>query len=531
MDESRRKQGQEREAIAESHAPDLGISPAACVIDKPIDPCIIVIFGASGDLAARKLVPSLYNLYLNKGLPPSFAIVGCSRTGWSREDFQEIMERSIRETGSLDTAPWKGFAERLYYQVVQYDDASSYQELAAVLRRIDEKHRTEGNRVFYLALPPSLYQTVGETLGQAGLSRDDENGGGWVRIVIEKPFGSNLKTARDLNNSLRQSFQENQIYRIDHYLAKETVQSMLVFRFANAIFEPVWNRSYIDYVRITAAETLGVEHRSGYYEEAGVLRDMFQNHMMQLLAITAMEPPSIFEADRVQDEKVKVFRCLRPFAVDSINKHLVLGQYGPGTIRDTAVPGYRDEPGVNPESLIATFALMRVFVDNWRWQGVPFYVMSGKRLARKRTEIVIQFKEVPHSMFRHVLGEHITANRLTLGVQPDEKITCTFQTKNPGATFCLRSVTMDFDYHQNYQGPRLDAYEKSLLDCMQGDHMLFWRQDGVDLSWSFLTPILDECESCPERAERLRFYQSGSWGPLSTQDMESFFRFRSPRSL
>jgi len=531
MDEGDRNVGRETEAMAESYAPDLGISPAACVIDKPIDPCIIVIFGASGDLTARKLIPSLYHLYLNKGLPPSFAIVGCSRTGWSRQDFQEHMERSIREAGSLDTAPWNEFAERLYYQTVQYDSPASYEGLATALRRIDEKHGTGENRVFYLALPPSLYQTVGETLGQAGLSRDDENGGGWARIVIEKPFGRDLETARDLNNSLRQSFQEHQIYRIDHYLAKETVQNMLVFRFANAIFEPIWNRSYIDYVKITAAETLGVEHRAGYYEEAGVLRDVFQNHMMQLLAITAMEPPSVFEADRVQDEKAKVFRCLRPFAVDSVDEHLTLGQYGPGTIGDTAVPGYRDEPGVRPGSLTATFALMRVFVDNWRWQGVPFYVMSGKRLARKLTEIVIQFKEVPHSMFRHVLGEHITANRLILGVQPDEKITCTFQTKNPGATFCLRSVTMDFDYHQNYQGPRLDAYEKALLDCMQGDHMLFWRQDGVELSWSFLTPILDECENCSERAERLRFYRSGSWGPLGAQDMEGFSRFRSTGSF
>ena len=531
MEEDRSKLSQETEAIAESHAPDLGIPPEACVIDKPIDPCVIVIFGASGDLAARKLIPSLYNLYLNKGLPPAFAIVGCSRTDWRRQDFQEKMERSIRETGSLDAGPWKEFAEKLYYQAVRYDDPFSYQKLAAALGRIDKKHRTGGNRVFYLALPPSLYQTVGETLGQAGLSREDENGRGWARIVIEKPFGRNLKTARELNESLQQGFRENQIYRIDHYLAKETVQNMLVFRFANAIFEPLWNRSYIDHVKITAAETLGVEHRAGYYEQAGVLRDMFQNHMMQLLAITAMEPPSVFEADRVQDEKVKVFRCLRPFAVDSIDEHLVLGQYLPGAIGGTEVPGYRDEPGVNGDSLTSTFALMRVFVDNWRWQGVPFYVMSGKRLAKKLTEIVIQFKQVPHSMFRHILGEHITANRLTLGVQPDEKITCTFQTKNPGATFCLRSVTMDFDYHQNYQGPRLDAYEKSLLDCIQGDHMLFWRQDGVELSWSFLTPILDECESCPERAERLRFYRSGSWGPLSAQDMDNFLRFRSPGSF
>jgi len=298
---------------------------------------------------------------------------------------------------------------------------------------------------------------------------------------------------------------------------------VVALRFANAIFEPLWNRSYIDHVRITAAETLGVEYRAGYYEEAGVLRDMFQNHMMQLLALTAMDPPSLFEADRVRDEKVEVFHSLRPLPLGKIDENLILGQYGPGTIGDTKVPGYRDEPGVNPDSLTPTYAMMKVLLDSWRWQGVPFYLMSGKRLARKLTEIVIQFKEVPHSMFRPVLGEHITANRLILGIQPDEKITLTFQTKSPGATFCLRSVTMDFDYRQNYRGPRLDAYEISLQDSMQGDHMLFWRQDAVELSWSFLTPVLEECETCPDRSSRLRFYESGGWGPLTPDEVKRFF--------
>jgi glucose-6-phosphate 1-dehydrogenase len=306
-------------------------------------------------------------------------------------------------------------------------------------------------------------------------------------------------------------------------LAKATVQNVLVFRFGNAIFEPLWNRSYIDHVKITAAETLGVEHRAGYYEQAGVLRDMFQNHMMQLLALTAMDPPSLFEADRVRDEKTEVFQALRPLPIERIEENLVLGQYGPGTIGGKRIPGYREEPGVDPDSVTPTFALMRVHVDNWRWQGVPFYLMSGKRLANKLTEIVIQFKEVPHSMFRPVLGEHITANRLTLGVQPDEKITVTFQTKNPGATFCLRSVTMDFDYHQNYIGPRLDAYEKCLLDCMQGDHMLFWRQDAVELCWSFLTPVIEACEGDSDQGKRLRFYESGSWGPLTPNELKIFF--------
>ncbi len=522
MDHGAKNRNQEGNTIAEGHAPDLGIPAQACVIDKPIDPCTVVIFGASGDLTARKLVPSLYNLYRNNGLPTRFAVLGCSRKTWTREDFQAEMERAVKEAGIPDTSKWSEFARALYYQPVTYDSLPAYEALAAALGKTDEKHKTKGNRVYYLALPPSLYQTVAEMLGKAGLSGEGQNGKGWSRIVIEKPFGRDLETAVELNQSLHKSFKEHQIYRIDHYLAKETVQNVLVFRFGNAIFEPLWNRSYIDHVRITAAETLGVEHRAGYYEEAGVLRDMFQNHMMQLLALTAMDPPSLFEAERVRDEKLEVFQALRPLNLDKIDEDLILGQYGPGRIGGEKAPGYREEPGVSSDSVTPTFALMRVFLDNWRWQGVPFYLMSGKRLARKSTEIVIQFKQVPHSMFRPVLGEHIAVNRLTLGIQPDEKIKLTFQTKNPGATFCLRSVTMDFDYHENYTGPRLDAYEKCLLDCMQGDHMLFWRQDAVELSWSFLTPIIGQCEQCSDPGKRLRLYASGSWGPLSSEELEQF---------
>jgi glucose-6-phosphate 1-dehydrogenase len=292
-----------------------------------------------------------------------------------------------------------------------------------------------------------------------------------------------------------------------------------MFRFANSLFEPIWNRRYVDYVSIMATETLGVEHRAGYYEHAGVLRDMFQNHMMQLLALTAMEPPSRFEADLVRDEKGKVFQALRPFAVGNIRDYLVLGQYGAGKINGNSAPAYRAEPGVNQQSLTPTFAMMKVFLDNWRWQGVPFYLTSGKRLAEKITEIAIQFKPVPHSMFRRTLGKAIIANRLSLGIYPDEKITLTFQTKNPGAVVCLRSVTMDFRYEQNYSGPVLDAYEKVLIDCMLGDQMLFWRQDGVERTWSFLTPILNECETCDDRTNMLHFYESGSTGPKAIENL------------
>ncbi len=350
-------------------------------------------------------------------------------------------------------------------------------------------------------------------LGNAGLSVENQNDAGWVRIVVEKPFGRDLKTATDLNKTLNKHFKEEQIFRIDHYLAKETVQNVLMFRFANAIFEPLWNRMFIDHVHITAAESLGVENRAEYYEESGVLRDMFQNHMMQLLALTAMEPPARLQPDFVQDEKSKVFRSLRPFSAYNSRDSLILGQYGPGTVDGRPVSGYREEPGVNPESLTPTFSRMKVFVDNWRWHGVPFYLISGKRLARKMTEIVIQFKKAPHSMFRGILGEAVSSNILTLGIYPDETINLSFETKIPGARVCLRSVRMHFDYRQNYSGPVMDAYEKAIMDCIQGDHMLFWRQDGVELCWSFLEPLLEDCENCPDRGEGLLFYPAGSWGP------------------
>ncbi|KPK20424.1 MAG: glucose-6-phosphate dehydrogenase, partial [Nitrospira bacterium SG8_3] len=390
--------------------------PKGCVADKSLEPCAIVILGASGDLTVRKLIPALFNLYLNDGLPEPFLIVGCSRTTMSDQGFRDKMEKGLEETGQLEKAKWKAFAKSLYYRSIDYRELSSFMQMGEELRDLEKKHKTLGNKIFDLALPPSLYGTVAQMIGEAGLSIEKENGNGWSRIVVEKPFGRDLETAVELDKALRRHFQEHQIFRIDHYLAKETVQNVLMLRFANSILEPIWNRNYIDHVEITAAESLGVEHRAGYYEQAGVLRDMFQNHMMQLLALTAMEPPSLFEADYVRDEKVKVFRSLRPFPVEDLDKYLVLGQYGPGVIEGNKVPAYRDEPGVSPNSLTPTFATMKVFIGNWRWKGVPFYLTSGKRLNRKLTQISIQFKEVPHSMFRPVLGEHISANRLILGI-------------------------------------------------------------------------------------------------------------------
>ena len=508
------------DALATVSAPDLGLTPQECVIAEPSDPCTVIIMGATGDLTSRKLMPELFDLYMNDGLPDPFLIVGASHLDIEASEFKTDMQAALKKADVYDESGWQKFARALRYCTADFKDLESFKHLAQSLRDLDQQFHTRGNRIFYMALPPSVYKSAAHLIGKVGLADEHQNGNGWSRIVVEKPFGTDLKSAVDLDQSLSRDFREHQIFRIDHYLAKETVQNILMLRFANSLFEPIWNRRYVAYVAITAIEELGVEHRAGYYERAGVLRDMFQNHMMQLLALTAMEPPSRFEADHVKDEKVKVFRALRPFQVDRLNENLVLGQYAAGTVDGQKVRAYRDEPGVAADSLTPTFAMMKVNLDNWRWQGVPFYLTSGKRLDQKLTEITIQFKSVPHSMFRHTLGESIPANRLILGIYPEEKITLTFQTKNPGATVCLRTVTMDFNYQQNSSSPDLDAYARALVDCMLGDQMLFWRQDAVELCWKFLTPILDRCEACDDQKQLLHFYEAGSKGPKAIERLK-----------
>jgi len=500
-------------------APDLGLAAQACLFAGALDPCTIVIFGASGDLTARKLLPALYSLFQRRAWPQPCCVVGAARTPWSREEFIQRLQAILATQANFQADSWQQFAAMLHYQALAYDSLDSFQELRRLLLDLDRRHGTGGNRLFYLAVPPTLYQPISLQLGQVGLAAEHTDGQGWARLVVEKPFGSDLNSARELNATLHRSFQEHQIFRMDHYMAKETVQNILLFRFANAIFEPLWNRNYISQIGIIAAEALGVEHRSGFYEQAGVLRDMFQNHLMQLLALIAMEPPSRFEAEQVRDEKVKSFRALKPFPLPLSPDDLVLGQYEAGEIDGVAVPAYRAEPGVRPDSLTPTFAAMRVFLDNWRWRGVPFYLASGKRLPRKLTQLVIHFKEVPHSLFADINLGAIAPNRLILGVHPEEKITLTFQTKNPGATLCLRGVTMDFHYYQNYHGPVMDAYEKSLLDVLQGDHLLFWRQDGVEECWSFFSPLIEHCESCSTLATLVQPYRAGSWGPAAAQPL------------
>ncbi len=471
------------------------------------EPCVLVIFGASGDLTRRKLIPALYALHHAGRLPRRFAVVGTSRTELTDEAFR------ARVTSGTGGAVWDAFATHLHYQSLAYDDPTSYGALGERLRRVAEAHGIGGNRVFNLALPPELYGPVATHLHDAGLSDEDE---GWVRLVVEKPFGRDLASSRALGSAIARGFAEHQVFRIDHYMAKETVQNILAFRFANAIFEPIWNRRYVDHVRIHAGESLGVGHRAGYYETSGVLRDMFQNHMMQLLALVAAEPPSRMEADRVRDEKAKLFRSLRPFDTTDRYRDLVLGQYAAGRVDSAERSGYREEPGVAANSHTPTYAALRVFVDNWRWQGVPFYLTSGKRLARKETRIDLQFKAVPHTLFRDALGTHIPANRLTLSVYPEESIRLRIRAKEPGDRMRVRRVDLRFDYDDGSYGPKVDAYEKSLLDAMRGDPTLFWRQDGLDEAWAFFDPVIDACVTCTDPDAHLHPYAAGSDGPART---------------
>jgi len=480
-----------------------------CEMEMP-RPFCLVVFGASGDLTKRRIIPAVYRLFHYGFLPENFFVLGAARTEMDDATYRANMQEAIKDALKDDYSQevWDRFAERLCYCNIDYSDAETYKAIKERLEPSEKKFKTGNNRIFYLAVPPDIYETVILNLGESGLSKEKD---GYSHVVIEKPFGRDTETARSLNGALRKSFEERQIYRMDHYLAKETVQDILIFRFANSIFEPLWNRRYIDHVQITVAESIGVEHRAGYYERAGILRDMFQNHLFQLIALTAMEPPSVFEADRVRDEKVKVFRSMRPFTLKNLDEYVALGQYGSGKIDGEDVIGYRGEPGVSPASKTATFAALKIYIDNWRWNGVPFYVRSGKRLGKKKASISIHYKQVPHMMFRNVMEDNIEPSTLVMRLQPDEGINLEFQTKTPGAKLCLNKVLMDFSYQKVFT---FEAYERVLLDCMQGDQMLFVRGDGVDETWQMLTPLIEKLEA---EAGRYDFpnYASGSDGPES----------------
>ena len=485
----------------------------SCSIEIP-KPFLLVIFGASGDLSKKKLFPALYRLDRDGLLPANFCILGTARAAMDQGGFRGLIREAVETAfgNNFDVKAWDAFSSRLYYHAGEYDSLGSYVALKGRIEDLERTHDTRGNRIFYLAVPPTVYEIAVTNLGASGLSREE---GGFTHIAIEKPIGSDLGSARKLNEVLRASFLERQVYRMDHYLAKETVQNILMFRFANAIFEPLWNRRYIDHVQITVSETIGIEHRAGYYEKAGVLRDMFQNHIFQLLSLTAMEPPSVFESERVRDEKVKVFRSIRPFSVDSLQDILVLGQYGEGMVNGKKAVAYRDESGVSPDSMTPTYAAMKLYIDNWRWNGVPFYLRSGKRLAKKKAEISIHYRSVPHLMFSRAMQEDIEPNTLVIRIQPDEGIDITFQAKNPGTKLCLSPVVMDFSYKRAFS---LSDYERILLDCMQGDQMLFVRDDGVEQTWSLLTPVLEHIAS---GSFPLAFpnYASRSEGPQESADL------------
>jgi glucose-6-phosphate 1-dehydrogenase len=472
----------------------------------------MVIFGASGDLTSRKLMPALYRLFQEQKLPEPFAIFGAARTNMDRDAFRKRIRAGIFDAG-MNLTSWDGFAQHIHYHSLNYAGLDSYRALKGRLEEVEADLGLKGNRLYNLAIPPELYGTVAQCLARAGLSREDSDKGIWTRLVVEKPFGRDLASARRLNEAIRAGFKETQVFRIDHYLSKETVQNILLFRFANAIFEPLWNRNYIEYIRINAGEILGVEHRSGYYEQAGVLRDMCQNHMMQLLALVAIEPPSLFTANRVRDKKSELFRSLRPFSESNIQSQLVIGQYAKGVTQGVSVPGYREEMGVHPESRTPTYALLKLFVDNWRWQGVPFYITTGKRLRRKVTRIDVQFKGVPYSMFRNIFGEEIRANRLVMGIHPKEEIFLNFQAKRPGTRLCMRTAGLHFSYYKRERGSKADAYGKAISDAMAGDQTLFWRQDGLELAWAFLEPIIQWCEDGRSDHLKLHPYPAGSMGP------------------
>ena len=476
------------------------------------EPNTLVIFGASGDLTQRKLVPALYDLALEGLLPGGFSVVGMARRPKSHSDFRSEMKDAVAQhsrTKPLQPSAWDAFAANLHYCSAQFTDPEGYAQLASMLEKIESETGCR-NRLYYLATPPNYYSEITERLGEAGLASSDDC---WTRIIVEKPFGHDLASAEELNRTLLGVFAEDQIYRIDHYLGKDTVQNILVFRFANGIFEPIWNRRYIDHVQITVAESLGVEGRGGYYEQAGVIRDIIQNHVMQLLSLAAMEPPATFEPDAVRDEKVKVLRAVRPIPPEDAQDSTVRGQYGSGVISGRKVVGYREEERVAKDSAAETYLALKLLIDNWRWAGVPFYIRSGKSLPKRVTEIAIIFRQPPLSLFPSTDGSRIDPNVLSIIIQPDEGISLKFGSKVPGpqAALRIRPVEMDFRYGTSFGVAAPDAYERLLLDAMLGDATLFTRRDEVEAAWAFITPIVEGWAKA--QPPRYPNYEAGTWGP------------------
>ena len=474
------------------------------------DPHFIVIFGASGDLTKRKLIPAIHQLFINHLLPDDFAILGTSRTSLTDEEFRERITEFLPSGEDANSA----FLNHIYYQTIDYKLQDDYLKLKNRLDSLIQALKIPANYLFYLSTPPDLYDVIPEKLAQADLNTQ---GDGFKRLIIEKPFGNSLSSAKSLNVSLMKDYEENQIYRIDHYLGKETVQNLMVTRFANGIFEPVWNRNFIERVEITSAESIGVEGRGGYYDHSGAIRDMVQNHLLQMVGMVAMEPPVVIEADAIRHEVMKVFQSLRPIKPEELQKYVIRGQYTASTIKGQAVPGYREEPGIDPESHTETYIAMKFFIDNWRWAGVPFFIRTGKKLPTRVTEIVIEFKPTPHHLFDKNGFDQHQANQLIIRIQPDEGILLKFGMKEPGAGFRVNQVNMDFHYSSLADIQLPSAYERLLLDCMRGDATLYSRGDTVEAAWSFIQPILDAWASNPSIP--IYGYPAGTWGPYESDGL------------
>lgn len=475
--------------------------------------CVMVIFGASGDVTRRMLLPALYNLFVDRRLPPRFSVVGFGRTPWSDQEFRNRAREAVAQYSRRppDPAVWRTFARNLHYLAGQYGAPDDFGRLGRLLGRIQAREGIEANHLYYLALPPSAVAAV--VSGLPGIRRPrHEPTQGWTRVIVEKPFGRDLAGARELNRLLHRAFAEDDIFRIDHYLGKETVQNILVFRFANGIFEPIWNRRYVEHVQITVAESLGVGERGSYYEETGALRDMVQNHMMQLLCLVAMEPPIAFNGRAVRDEKVKVLHAVRHLVGDEVRQYTARGQYGRGWVGGEEARAYREEPEVSPESSTETFVALRLFIDNWRWAGVPFYLRTGKRLPKRSTEVAIEFKRAPHLLFRDLADVSVLdPNILAMRIQPNEGMTLKFLTKVPGSPIRIRPASMDFLYGASFRLEAPSAYETLLTDALRGDATLFTRSDEVEAAWGIAGDILEAWGSLPP--PKFPNYEAGTWGP------------------
>ena len=480
---------------------------------KVAGPCVFVLFGAAGDLTKRKLVPALFNLVRAKLLPDTFAVMGVSVDELSVEAFRDQVSEFLPREGVGDELNW--LRQRLFYERGDFGDANLFARLRERLAGVDTDCGTQGNYLFYLATAPRFFASIVQQLGACGLAKQEN--GKWRRVVIEKPFGTDLDSAKALNRDIKSVLQESQIYRIDHYLGKETVQNIMVFRFDNAIFEPIWNRRYVDHVQITNAETVGVERRGAYFDNAGTLRDMVPNHVMQLLSLTAMESPVSFHADAVRNEQAKVLHSLQALNSGDVLQNSVRGQYGAGTLGEEKVPGYRSEPGVAAESRTETFVALKLNIDNWRWAGVPFYLRTGKRLAKRHTEIAIQFKRMPFELFRNAPFHKLHTNTLVIQIQPVEGISLSFGAKIPGPVLRVGSVDMSFEYSKYFQADAYTGYEVLLYDCMMGDATLFQRADMVEAGWSVIDPVLDVWKALPPR--KFPNYASGTWGPAESDQL------------